>query len=97
MDHAHEVEGAVHGPACGIDREILAIWRALRSNPSLDARWAMQVIDRLLDQRPRPAQLPPPGPPAVTARASVSPGLQLNGGDDGVRALLDVLGGGGPS
>jgi hypothetical protein len=91
MDHAHDAEGAARGPACGIDDQILAMWRALRSNPSLDARWAMQVIDRLLDQRPRPAQLPPPGPPAVTSRASVSPGLQLSSGDDGVRALLDVL------
>jgi hypothetical protein len=40
-------------PASCIDEQILAIWRALRVNPSLDARWAMQVIDRLLDQRPR--------------------------------------------
>jgi hypothetical protein len=61
MDHAHEADGAARGLACGIDREILTMWRALRSNPSLDARWAMQVIDRLLDQRPRPAQLPPSG------------------------------------
>ena len=68
MDHAHEAEGAARRPACDIDGQILAMWRALRSNPSLDARWAMQVIDRLLDQRPRPAQLPPPGPPAVTPR-----------------------------
>ena len=67
MDHA---EGAARGPACGIDEQILVMWRALRSNPSLDARWAMQVIDRLLDQRLRPAQLPPPGPSAAT-----SPGL----------------------
>jgi len=35
-------------PASCIDEQILAIWRALRVNPSLDARWAMQVIDRLL-------------------------------------------------
>ena len=55
MDHAHDAEGAARGPACGIDDQILVMWRALRSNPSLDARWAMQVIDRLLDQRPRPA------------------------------------------
>ena len=53
MEHAHEAEGAAGGPASGIDGQILAMWRALRSNPSLDARWAMQVIDRLLDQRPR--------------------------------------------
>src|SRR5271154_5770278 len=94
MDHA---EGAARGPACGIDEQILVMWRALRSNPSLDARWAMQGIDRLLGQRAGPAQLPPPGPPAVTSRASVSPGLQLSSGEDGVRALLDVLGGGGPA
>jgi hypothetical protein len=43
------------------------MWRALRANPSLDARWAMQVIDRLLDQRPRPAQVPPSGPPAAVS------------------------------
>jgi len=43
-----------------IDEQILAIWRALRVNPSLDARWAMQVIDRLLDERPRLEQVPPP-------------------------------------
>jgi hypothetical protein len=68
MDHAHEAEAAARGPACDIDGQILAMWRALRSNPSLDARWAMQVIDRLLDQRSRPAQLPPPGPSAATSR-----------------------------
>jgi hypothetical protein len=59
MEHAHEAEGAARGSACDIDDQILAMWRALRTNPSLDARWAMQVIDRLLDQRPRPAQVPP--------------------------------------
>ena len=37
----------------------MAIWRALRVNPSLDARWAMQAIDRLLDERPRPGQAGP--------------------------------------
>jgi hypothetical protein len=67
MEHAHQAEGATRGPACDIDGQILVMWRALRSNPSLDARWAMQVIDRLLDQRSRPAQLPPPGPSAVTS------------------------------
>jgi hypothetical protein len=71
MEHAHEVEGAARGPARDIDEQILAMWRALRVNPSLDARWAMQVIDRLLDQRPRPAQVPPSGPMA----AATSPGL----------------------
>jgi len=51
----------------------MAIWRALRVNPSLDARWAMQVIDRLLDERRSLGQLPPPviqpgpaGPSGVT-------------------------------
>ena len=68
MDHAHEAEGAARGPAGDIDGQILTMWRALRSNPSLDARWAMQVIDRLLDQRPRPAQVPAPGPPAAASR-----------------------------
>jgi hypothetical protein len=70
MEHADEAEGAARGPACDIDEQILAMWRALRVNPSLDARWAMQVIDRLLDQRSRPARVPPSGPPAAT-----SPGL----------------------
>jgi hypothetical protein len=65
MEHAHEAEGAPLGPVSDIDNQILVMWRALRGNPSLDARWAMQVIDRLLDQRLRPAQLPPPGPPAA--------------------------------
>jgi len=64
MDHAHEAGAAARGPACDIDDRILGVWRALRANPSLDARWAMRVIDRLLDQRPRPAQVPPPGPTA---------------------------------
>jgi hypothetical protein len=51
MEHAHEAAGPARGPACDIDEQILVMWRALRANPSLDARWAMQVIDRLLDQR----------------------------------------------
>ena len=51
MDYAHEAATAACGPASDIDDQILAMWRALRSNHSLDARWAMQVIDRLLDQR----------------------------------------------
>lgn len=67
------------GSASHIDEQILAIWRALRVNPSLDARWAMQVIDRLLDERPRPGQLPPlaapPRPPGVTPPTVVRPGL----------------------
>jgi hypothetical protein len=49
------------GSVSRIDDQILAIWRALLVNPSLDARWAMQVIDRLLDERPRPGQALPPG------------------------------------
>jgi len=68
MDHAHEARTAARGPASDVDDQILAIWRALRTNPSLDARWAMQVIDRLLDERPRPGQVAPSGPPAATAR-----------------------------
>jgi hypothetical protein len=64
MDDAHEAGAAARRPACGIDDQILTIWRALRTNPSLDARWAMQAIDRLLDERPRPAQARPAGPPA---------------------------------
>ncbi len=64
MDHAHEAEDAARGPACDIDGQILAMWRALRSNPSLDARWAMQVIDR-------PAFLPEPRRAYQLARATV--------------------------
>ena len=73
MDQAHEAGGAASRSASDIDDQILAMWRALRVNPSLDARWAMQVIDRLLDQRPRPAQVPPPGPPAA-APGGLEPG-----------------------
>jgi hypothetical protein len=54
------------GSASGVDDQILAIWRALRTNPGLDARWAMQAIDRLLDQRL--GQAPAPGPPAAVLR-----------------------------
>jgi hypothetical protein len=67
MDQAHEAGGAASRPASDIDDQILAMWRALQANPSLDARWAMQVIDRLLDHRPRPARVPPPGPPAAVS------------------------------
>ena len=73
MDHAHETRAAVGGPACDVDHQILTMWKALRSNPSLDARWAMQVIDRLLDERLRPGQVAPSGPPAATAW-SLDPG-----------------------
>jgi len=65
MDHAHEAGAAACGPASRIDDQILALWRGLRSNPSLDARWAMQAIDRLLDERPRPGQARPGGTPAA--------------------------------
>jgi hypothetical protein len=73
MDHAYEMGTAARGPTSDVDDQILAMWRALQTNPSLDARWAMQVIDRLLDQRPRPAQIPSPGPSAATSR-SLDPG-----------------------
>ena len=56
MEQAHEAGGATRGPASDIDEQILVMWQALRANPSLDARWAMQVIDRLLDQRPHQGQ-----------------------------------------
>jgi hypothetical protein len=58
---AHEADTAGRGPASDIDEQILVIWRALRANPSLDARWAMQVIDRLLDQRPQALATDEPG------------------------------------
>lgn len=63
MDDAHQAGAR---PASRIDDQILALWRGLRSNPSLDARWAMQAIDRLLDERTRAGQVPP---------GAVSPGL----------------------
>jgi hypothetical protein len=59
MDHAHNLGAAARGPASRIDGQILALWRGLRSNPSLDARWAMEAIDRLLDERPRLGQALP--------------------------------------
>ena len=65
MDNAHETGTAARGPTSDLDDQILAMWRALRTNPSLDARWAMQVIDRLLDERSCPAQVPPPAMPAM--------------------------------
>ena len=61
MEHAHEAGAPARGPARDIDDQILAMWRALRTNPSLDARWAMQVIDRLLDQRQRALLADEPG------------------------------------
>ena len=60
MEHAHEA-GQRPRRAADIDDQILAMWRALRTNPSLDARWAMQVIDRLLDQRQRALLADEPG------------------------------------
>jgi hypothetical protein len=78
------------GSASRIDDQILAIWRALRVNPSLDAHWAMQVIDRLLDERPRPGQALPPvtprGPQSVTPLAVAPPGLVP--GSSGQQAIL---------
>lgn len=65
MDHAHQKGTAASGPTSGIDDQILGMWCALRTNPSLDARWAMQVIDRLLDERSCPAQVRPPVMPTV--------------------------------
>ncbi len=65
MDHAHQMGTAAPRPTPDIDNQILAMWRALRTNPSLDARWAMQVIDRLLDERSGPAQVRPPVMPTV--------------------------------
>jgi hypothetical protein len=35
MDQAHEAGGAARGPAFEIDEQIMVMWRALRSNPSL--------------------------------------------------------------
>jgi hypothetical protein len=61
MEHAHEAGAPARGSARDIDDQILAMWRALRTNPSLDARWAMQVIDRLLDQRQRALLADEPG------------------------------------
>jgi hypothetical protein len=55
-------------PRPGIDEQILATWRALRANPDLDARHAMQAIDQLLDKRTRLAGDNPPeptGPPTT--------------------------------
>jgi hypothetical protein len=73
MEDAHEAGAAARGPTSDVDQQILAIWKALRTNHSLDARWAMQVIDRLLDERPRPGQVAPSGPPAATA-SGLDPG-----------------------
>ena len=78
------------GLASRIDEQILAIWCALRVNPSLDARWATQVIDRLLDERPRPGQAPPPvpapGPRSVAPQAAARGGLAP--GSPGQQAIL---------
>jgi hypothetical protein len=61
--------GTASEPASEIDEQILVMWRALRANPSLDARWAMQVIDRLLDQRPRALMTDQPKRPTPAASA----------------------------
>ena len=71
MDHAHEAGVAAREPTSDLDDQILAMWQALRTNPSLDARWAMQVIDRLLDERPRPGQVPRLRASAATFRGLV--------------------------
>lgn len=42
MDRPGEAGLAAREPVSDIDDQILAMWRALRSNPSLDPRWAMQ-------------------------------------------------------
>jgi hypothetical protein len=55
--------------AVSVDEQILATWQALRANPDLDARHALQVIDRLLDQRGGTATTTPP----VSAR-TLTPG-----------------------
>ena len=68
MDHVHEAGAAACEPTRDLDEQILAMWTALRTNPSLDARWAMRVIDRLLDKRLRPGQVTPSAPPTVVAR-----------------------------
>lgn len=47
-------------PATGVDAQILANWQALKANPDADAGHVMQAIDRLLDQRARPAVGPVP-------------------------------------
>lgn len=65
MNHPHQTGTAARRPTSDIDDQILGMWCALRANPSLDARWAMQVIDRLLDERSCPAQVRPPVMPAV--------------------------------
>jgi len=38
-------------PAGSVDAQILATWRALLSNPDIDAAHALYAIDQLLDQR----------------------------------------------
>jgi len=59
-------------PRPALDAQILATWQALRTNPDLDARHAMEVIDRLLDQRCDPAEHG--GHPAVRTRSEEPPG-----------------------
>jgi hypothetical protein len=66
VDHVHEAGVAACELARDIDQQIMAMWKALRTNPSLDARWAMQVIDRLLDKRS--GQMTLSGPPGTAAR-----------------------------
>jgi hypothetical protein len=68
MTHNDSAGAALTGPAPAprpepsADAQIMAIWQALRTNPDLDARHALQAIDQLLDQR-----ITPGGAPAQTA------------------------------
>lgn len=64
----------------GTDEQILATWQALRANPDLDARHAMQAIDRLLDERSRSARDNPPEP--------TGPPRTLEPGSPAQRAVL---------
>jgi hypothetical protein len=73
-----------------IDEQILAIWCALRVNPSLDARWAMEVIDRLLDERPRYGQVKPSDPPTLAPPSVASPG-PVHGSSDQHAILASVI------
>ena len=76
--------GRGRGPVDGL-RTLTGLGGALRVNPSLDARWAMQVIDRLLDERPRPGQ--PPLARTPSGQAAVAP-PGLVPGSPGQQAIL---------
>jgi hypothetical protein len=74
MSHTHESGAAPDGPApaspspADIDKQVVATWRALHTNPDLDDRCAMQAIDQLLDLRSQPTENVPAyrNPPAVS-------------------------------